>query len=390
MTIPLLSSSPTYSEASQIIGTINGLINSINSQALIGANAPTSLRNAVIGGDFGTNPWQRATSFSTIANTLTYTADRFWALGGASSSIDVTRQTTTPPPGFAAVARFSRTAANTDTDALKFGQVFKSSDSTRFQGQPFVISFYARAGATYSAASGALGVTVGTGTGSDESAADYESGSWTGYAGATLYNQAGSAGSTATLTTSWQRFAFSGTIPAGATQIGFNFSMTPVGTAGATDYFEVTGVQFEVMPQGGVQPTPFEWRPASLELALCQHFYFKAQEVSGAKMFQGQVNSTTVASILVPFPVPMRAITTTSLADTTATAGTFSVTAPNGTITQGLAASNGLAIAAGTGTLNSIIVTATLTVAALTTAGDTTMLIGGSGSTGSVAVTAEL
>lgn len=389
MSIPLLSSTASNAEASQIIGTVNGVIQNINSMALIGASAPTSLRNAIIGGDFGTNPWQRTTAFTGLTNTLVYTADRFWALGGASSSISVSRQTGTPVPGFAAHARFGRAAANADTDELKFGQVLTSSNSTRFQGQPFVISFWARAGATYSAASGALVVEVGSGTGSDQSAATYESGSWTGFAAATLYNQAGVAGATATLTTSFQRFAFSGVIPATATQIGFNFSMTPVGTAGASDYFEVTGIQLEVMPQGGVQPTPFEWRPASLELALCQHYYFKQVEVSGAKMFQGQVNSTTVASILVNFPVPMRIITTTSLTDTAATAGTFGATGAGGTATSSLASSGGLAIAAGTGTLNSIIVTATLSQAAFTAAGDTTMLIG-AGSTGSIAVTAEL
>lgn len=389
MSIPLLSSTASNAEASQIIGTINGVINSINSLALIGANAPTSLRNAVIGGDFGTNPWARTTGFTALTNTLTYTADRFWARGGASSSIAVSRETTTPPPGFAAVARVGRVAANADTTAIKFGQVLKSADSTRFQGQPFVLSFYARAGATYSAASAALGVAVGTGTGSDESALSYATSTWTGFTSVQLYNQAGAAGSTATLTTSFQRFAFSGVIPTTATQIGFNTSMTPVGTAGATDYFEITGIQLEVMPQGGVQPTPFEWRPASLELALCQHYYFKTTEVSGAKMYGGQVNSTTVASILVPFPVPMRSITTTSITDTAATAGTFTLTAVGGAATNSLAASSGLAIAAGTGTLNSINVTATLTQAALSAAGQTTFLIG-AGTTGSIAVSAEL
>src|SRR5882762_5613170 len=44
-------------------------------------------RNIIDGGDFTTNPWQRGTNFTAIAGALTYTADRFFAVGGASSSI---------------------------------------------------------------------------------------------------------------------------------------------------------------------------------------------------------------------------------------------------------------------------------------------------------------
>ena len=60
-----------------------------------------------------------------------------------------------------------------------------------------------------------------------------------------------------------------------------------------------------------------------------------------------------------------------------------------GAATGALASSGGLAIAPGTGTLNSINVTATLTIAALTAAGQTTFLVG-AGGTGSIAVSAEL
>jgi hypothetical protein len=34
-------------------------------------------RNIIDGGDFTTNPWQRGTSFTAIASTVTYAADRF-------------------------------------------------------------------------------------------------------------------------------------------------------------------------------------------------------------------------------------------------------------------------------------------------------------------------
>ena len=41
----------------------------------------SGVRNLLIGGDLTTNPWQRGTSFTSIANTLTYTADRWWDWG---------------------------------------------------------------------------------------------------------------------------------------------------------------------------------------------------------------------------------------------------------------------------------------------------------------------
>jgi len=389
MPISTLSSSPQYSEASQIIGTVNGVINEINSEALFSATAQPSFRNTVVGGNFSTNLWQRGTSFTGITNTLTYTADRFFAIGGASSSISVSRQTGTTLPGFTTFLRFGRADANSDTTAIKLGQVFTSNASVAYQGKPFVVSFYVRAASGFSAASSALSVAVSTGTGSDESAANYAAGSWTGQASVTLYNSAGSAGSTATLTTSWQRVSFSGVIPVTATQIGFNLAYTPVGTA-SSDYIEVAGVQFEIMPQGGVTPSPFEILPSPIDAERQYYFYYRlAEGQNTAKMAQGQVNSTTVASILVNFPVAMRSVTTTSVSATTASAGSFGLTAVGGAVTGVLASSGGLAWAANSFTTRSAILTATLSQAALTAAGNTTMLIAGGGS-GYAAVSSEL
>ena len=47
----------------------------------------------------------------------------------------------------------------------------------------------------------------------------------------------------ATLTTTWQRFSFTGAITSTAKQLFPYFVLTPVGTAGANDYFEITGVE---------------------------------------------------------------------------------------------------------------------------------------------------
>lgn len=77
-----------------------------------------SFRNVLDCPDFSTNPWQRGTAFATISNTLTYTADRFFAVGGASSSINVSKAANTDVPGFTSALQFQRTAANTDLSLI--------------------------------------------------------------------------------------------------------------------------------------------------------------------------------------------------------------------------------------------------------------------------------
>lgn len=392
MAIPLLASTAANAEASQIVGTINGVINNINSQAAILATTPTSLRNAVVGGDFGSNPWQRTTSITSVANTLTYTADRFWALGGASSSITISRQTTTPPPGFAAVARFQRASSNADVTVIRFGQVFTSNTSLRFQGQPFVLSFYARAGANFSAASSVLNLMVATGTDTDGTAANYSTAGWTAFTTTSLTTSAGtvttSAPAAITTTTSFARYSVAGVIPTAATQIGFDFRFTPVGTAGTNDFVEITGVQFEQMPLGGVTPTPFEWRPGIFERLLCQHYFYRISEAGAAtRVLQGLVKTTTTFTMLVNFPTTMRAAPTTSVSTTTISVGTFTVTATDGTNTTTLTTAT--AVATGSATVDTMNLNLTSTAALLSVAGQTTFLAGGGG-TGTISADAEL
>lgn len=325
--IPLLASSPQYSEASQIVPTVNGIIQQINSNALIGSQAPTSLRNSIVGGDFGTNPWQRGTSFTSITNTLTYTADRFWALGGASSSISVSQVTSAQQVGFSGSLQFGRAAANADTTAIKLGYVMADNDPVQMQGQPFVLSFYAKAGANFSAASSVLGVTVGTGTAANGSAANFAAGTWTGYAGVTLIGSTGATATGVTLTTGWQRFSLAGFIPAAALQVGVSFQYTPVGTAGSADWFQITGVQLETVPQGGVNPTPFERLPQGTVLAMCQRYYQQVNEgaASVATGFVGPAYTTSLANVQLSLPVTMRVAPTVTFGGTALSNATFAI-----------------------------------------------------------------
>ena len=274
------------------INDTNGTIN------LLGQSVTTSAgKNAIINGGF--DIWQRGTSVAVAAAVKTYTADRFWAARGSSvAGATVSRQSvsdTTNLPTIQYCARVQRDSGNTSTQYIALTQDIETSNSIRFAGQSVTLTFYARKGANFSAASNALPVSVVTGTGTDQSLS-------TGYTG-----QATAFSGTATLTTTWQRFTFTGSISATATQIGIQPYYTPVGTAGANDYFEITGVQLEL----GSTATTFSRAGGTIqgELAACQRYYVRV--TAGTTNYNpltgngAAASSTEIALTLQP-PTTMR------------------------------------------------------------------------------------
>jgi hypothetical protein len=113
---------------------------------------------------------------------------------------------------------------------------------------------------------------------------------------------------TITLTTSWQRFTMSGTVSSLATQLGVIFQYTPTGTAGANDYFEITGVQL----QTGSIATSFRRNAPSLqaELAACQRYYITGS--MGNTYYIGSSNGTGVGTHGFSF-APMRVAPTATV-----------------------------------------------------------------------------
>ena len=224
------------------------------------ASASVAGKNAVING--GMDVWQRGTSLAvTAASTSFYSADRFQAYRAVSGAT-ISRQTTSDTTNLPIIqycARVSRDSGNTATDGIFFAQGFESANSYRYVGQSVTLSFYARKGANYSATSSALSVKLQTGTGTDQNIIIGLSGGPTN-----VIDQ------TATLTTTWQRFSYTGTVSSTATQIGVLFGFTPTGTAGAADYYETTGVQVEL----GSIATAFARAGGTIagELAACKRY----------------------------------------------------------------------------------------------------------------------
>jgi hypothetical protein len=287
----------TGTDASGILSvSSNGDTLVANSAASVGLSysATPSASNPILNSSF--DVWQRGTSFTAVTSNNTYTADR-WTVGSSSTfSAYISRQTTSDSTNLPFVeycARVGRTSGNTSTNGITFIQSMESTNSIPFANKTVTMSFYARKGADYSAASSNLTVYLMSGTGTDQSG----QGAITG--GAFPIN------STATLTTTWQRFTFTGTVGSTVTQLFPYFLFTPVGTAGSNDYYEITGVQIDV----GNVALPFRRAVGTIqgELAAAQRYYYRTSPgATGNRFGVGWNRSTTVHESNTFFPVTMR------------------------------------------------------------------------------------
>jgi hypothetical protein len=244
--------------------------------------------NAIINGAF--DIWQRGTSL-TNSSSEQYCADRWlnWSTGAVAHTIS--RQSTgdtTNLPQIQYCARVQRDSGSTSTSIPVIEYSVETVDARRFSGQTISFSFYARAGANFSAASNGLAFNVATGTGTDQRLKNYT-------------NQTQVIANTATLTTTWQRFTYTGTVSATATEIGCQFYFTPVGTAGANDYFEITGVQLEL----GSRATTFKRAGGGTiqgELAACQRYYQRSTPGSSNQFIGNLATATSTSLLFFMFP----------------------------------------------------------------------------------------
>jgi hypothetical protein len=102
------------------------------------------------------------------------------------------------------------------------------------------------------------------------------------------------------LTTSWQRFSGTFTIPTTANTFLIYFRHSPTGTAGTNDFVRIAGVQLEE----GLFMTPFKKNSGNIqaELAACQRFYQTSGQIEFG--YQSDTNGFGVAAYYA-FPTTM-------------------------------------------------------------------------------------
>jgi hypothetical protein len=249
-------------------------------------------KNAIINGDF--NIWQRGTSF-TPANAA-FSADR-WShvFDGSGATRTVSRQTftagnTIPGYEFPYFFRFAQSVAGTGGTYNLFQN--RMEDVRTFAGQTVTISFWGKAAASTNLVK--LNLEQEFGTGGSPSA------------GVSTDLSTG----TITLTTSWQRFSYTVTVPSisgktiGTTTSGF-LGLRVWCPVNSTFTLDFVGFQVEL----GSTATAFQTATGTIqgELAACQRYYLRPQNTDAyANYAVGTARSTTVADLIQSLPVAMR------------------------------------------------------------------------------------
>ena len=218
------------------------------SQALSNENvAPFGFKNRIINGNF--DIWQRGTSFSNPNDT--YTADRFLVVpGGGTTGDTVSRQTFTPGqtdvPG--EPTYFLRFAVGaTSANRVMHHRV---EDVRTFAGQTCTLSFYAKASTAHTSTV-EFGQNFGSGGSSSVTTSPVSY----------------------TMSTSWQKFTFTVTLPSIAGKTIGSSSYLYVAfirsLPASSVSIDIAQMQFEKGPQA----TAFDYRPYTTELQLCYRYY---------------------------------------------------------------------------------------------------------------------
>jgi hypothetical protein len=234
-------------------------------------------KNAIINGDF--NIWQRGTSFS--PTNASFSADR-WShvFDGSGATRTISQQTFTPGntiPGyeFDYFFRFAQSVAGTGGTYNLFQN--RMEDVRTFAGQTVTISFWGKAATSTNLVK--LNFEQEFGTGGSPSA------------GVSTDLSTG----TITLTTSWQRFSYTVTVPSisgktvGTTTPGF-LGLRVWCPVNSTFTLDFVGFQVEL----GSTATAFQTASGTIggELSLCQR-YFEILDTTNQNDWIGDYYSTT-------------------------------------------------------------------------------------------------
>jgi hypothetical protein len=276
-----------------------GISSSLGSSALLPAGL--GFRNLIINGAFDIN--QRGFTSQTAVG---YNFDRWRLAPGGDGTSTVTPQTFTlgaaPVQGYES-KNFVQIAVSGQTSASALTIYPQRIENVRTSAnQQIAVSFWARA-------------TSGTPKVAIEFEQNFGTGGSPSTAVTTYMNNV-------TISTSWTRYVVTGLIPsisgktigtANDSFLSLNMWLSGGSTHNArtgsigiqNSTFQIWGVQVEQ----NYQPTPFEQRPVGVELALCQRYYTKLQNITAPSYCgQGQARNGTAFCLFgaVPLPVTMR------------------------------------------------------------------------------------
>jgi hypothetical protein len=267
------------------INDTNGTLNLLGSSVAYAAG-----KNRIINGDF--EVWQRGTSISVAAGSNVFTSDR-WQAFIVGTTCTASRQTFTP--GAAPVAGyegefFHRIATGASTTYYELQQ--RIEDVRTLAGQTATYSFWAKATNAHTAA-----VYINQNFGVSGSA------------------NVGTASQNISLTTSWQRFTLTFSIPSiSGKTVGASSYINPFiyyvsGTVANTS-IDIWGVQLEQ----GSTATAFQTATGSIqgELAACQRYYWRQTTAGGDACATGAFYDSTRFIIVMPLKQTMRVTPTFS------------------------------------------------------------------------------
>jgi hypothetical protein len=359
--------------------------------------------NALIGGDATTNLFQRATSGASVTTTFTYGApDRFGYWSGTATAMTVSRTTTAadlPPSGYLAGFKMARTSGQTGVVQTCMLQALESVNSYQFAGATAELSFYATAGADFSAASRNVTAYIVYGTGSDGSAAAAAFGiNAGGGGGAGWTGQATATAAVIPISTTNGRYAAVASIPTTAAQVAVALCFTPVGTASTNDYVAFSGIQLVRNPSlaskvdvdsgyvcaSEINCTAFDRRLQSVEQVMQQRYFYKLTETAAVAIIAPcAAIDTTHTNCIITLPTTMRIAPTGTFANGFATP-TSTTQATLGACTTLAAA---VTVTSTVGSTGAYLVNCTATT--VPAAGVASFLYSNNG-TGTISLTAEL
>jgi hypothetical protein len=267
-------------------GGTTGAVTVSFDQANFGGGQYAAGKNKIINGDFGV--WQRGTSFTNPANN-SYTADRFFIQhDGTGATRTISQQTftagTAPVAGYEGTyyLRYAISAAGTGNTFNVIKQAIE--DVRVYAGQSVTMSVWLKAD---SARSVVLNLNQFFGSGGS--------------------SEVVGASTTASVTTSWQRFTYTATLGSlsGKTiGTGSYLTFTLGLPANTTQTIEIWGAQVEASSVA----SPFQTATGTKqgELAACQRYYYRQNGVSNTPFGFGMAASTTSFRLSLPYKQPMR------------------------------------------------------------------------------------